>query len=88
MVKFKDLEDHAIEMANVYKDYSTTVKVSAPEGSSATESFVTDEGMAKLADIFERVPIGNRAGVFSVFLDKLNELGLGASIEQFRGTVH
>lgn len=88
MVKFKDLEDHAIEMATVYKDHSQTVKVSAPDGSSVTESFVDDVGMQKLADIFERVPIGNRAGVYSVFLEKLNDLGLGASIEQFKGTVH
>lgn len=88
MVKLPELETQAKEMVRVYKDYSTTVKVSAPDGTGITESLVTDEGMNRLADMFERVSIGNRAAVFGLFIEGLNELGLGANIEQFKGAVH
>lgn len=88
MVKLNDLAAPANEMAKVYEEHSTQIKVSAPDGSFVTESYVTDIGMKKLGDIFGSVPIGHRPGVYSIFLDKLNELGLDANIEQFKGSVH
>lgn len=88
MVKLAELEAPALEMVLIYKDHSRTVQVSAPDGSTVTESYCTDLGMDKLADRFNNVHISNRVGVFSIFLDKLQEEGLGADFEQFKGTVH
>lgn len=88
MVKFKDLEDIAIEMVGIYKDHSNTVTVGIPDGSCVKESYVTDEGMDRLAKHFNGVDINARPGVYSIFIDKLREADLGADIEQFKGAVH
>lgn len=88
MVAFKDLEDHAIEMANIYKDHSKQIEIGAPDGTVFTDSLVTDEGLDKLDKRFKLVPIEKRQAVFSIFQDKLRDLGLGYDMEQFRGTRH
>lgn len=86
MSKLNNLDIVAQEMVDIYKDYSRTVTVAAPDGTSATESLVNDEGMSKLADAFNDVAIGNRGNVFSSFLSKLSEQVQGVNIEQFQAT--
>jgi hypothetical protein len=88
MVKLKELEDVAIEMADVFTDNLVIVGVASDDQIGPAHSYVSDAGMEKLADIFGRVAIERRAGVYSIFLDKLAERGLSYDINQFKGTVH
>lgn len=89
MVKFKEIEDHAIKMADAFVQHSQTVKVSDGEGEgSLSNAYVSDTGLYQLGEIFDTVPFELRAGVYSVFLDKLSEQGIMFDIDQFKGTVH
>lgn len=92
MGKFKTAEAFAKDMVKVFKENVTIVSVRADtdvgDPGADTNAYVTDEGLSKLADLFNTVPISLRAAVFSIFLDLLEREKIGYSIEQFGGTVH
>lgn len=84
---FEILEDYASKMVKVFKENSKIVSVS--DGVTQQDvSYTSDKGMSDLGDIFETVPIQLRSAVFSMFLDKLEHLGIFYDIDQFKGSVH
>lgn len=88
MGRLKVIEAFAVEMADTFKQHSSILAIANPDMIGPAHSYCTEEGMEKLADIFNRVPIEERAYVYDVFLSKLTEYGLYYDINNFMGTVH
>lgn len=80
----------AEEMARTFKEHSIQVGVQVRDEpvDGVAQGYVTDEGLAKLGDQFDRVPLELRAAVYESFVMKLIEEGYAYAVEQFKGTVH
>ncbi len=88
MVKSPNYNPVAKEMAQVYKDYSATYQIAVPDSDGVTESFITDEGLEVIGNLFETVPLGERAAVYLEFNELLEQEGILPNVAQFQGSVH
>lgn len=88
--KLEELNHFAEEMVKVFKDHSEAITVrsdvSSDEG--VTQHFVSNVGLSKLGHIFDHVLDGDKAAVYSFFVERLEKEGIIYSVEQFGGTVH
>ena len=87
--KFETFDEYATKMAETFKKHSSVISVADPTGdNSVANCYVSNQGLSELGDIFDTVPMSYRPGVFSMFLDKLEAVGIKYDIDQFSGNVH
>lgn len=88
--KIEELNHFAQEMVKVFKEHSTTVNVRSdfPSDQGVTQHLVSNIGLEHLADIFDKVDIRDRAAVYSIFVDTLEQQEIIYDVQQFGGTVH
>ncbi len=84
----KKINETAEKMADVFQKNVKVFAVAGPDGIGPTHSYVSDQGLEELGNIFDEVSMEHRAAVYSTFLDKLAERDLHYDITQFMGTVH
>jgi len=88
--KIEELNHFAQEMVKVFKENSTTVNVRStfPSDQGVTQHLVSNIGLERLADIFDKVDERDRAAVYSIFVDTLEQQEIIYDVQQFGGTVH
>lgn len=88
MGKLKEIDTIASDMVNVFEQHSKTYAVASDDYVGPAQTYVSEEGMQQLGDIFDRVPMTLRPAVFEVFISRLQEKGINYSLDNMIGTVH